>query len=113
MALEGLVMLVTGSSSGLGAATARQLARGGARIIVNYSSSKKEAEGTADLCRKAGAEVVVVQGNVADDNDCKKSIAAASKWCHLDGLVNNASTTKHVPDHSKLNELSAHDFQRI
>ena len=113
MSLEGLVMLVTGSSSGLGAATARQLARGGARVIVNYSSSKKEAEETADLCRKAGAEVVVVQGNVASDDDCKKIVAAASKWGHINGLVNNAGTTKHVPDHSKLDELSADDFQRI
>jgi 3-oxoacyl-[acyl-carrier protein] reductase len=112
--LEGLAMLVTGSSSGLGAATARQLARGGARIIVNYSSSKKEAEETADLCRKDGAkDVIVVQGNVADDADCKRIVEAAAKWGRLDGLVNNAGTTKHVPDHSKLDELSADDFQRI
>jgi len=110
---EGLVMLVTGSSSGLGAATARRLAHGGARVIVNYSSSKKEAEETADLCRKAGAEVVVVQGNVAEDADCKRIVEAAARWGRLDGLVNNAGTTKHVPDHSKLDELSAADFQRV
>ena len=48
--------IVTGSASGLGAATAAILARGGARIVVNYSSSKKEAEATADLCRSAGGE---------------------------------------------------------
>src|SRR5439155_11129014 len=113
MSLDGLVMLVTGSSSGLGAATARQLAQGGARVIVNYSSSKKEAEETADLCRKAGAEVVVVQGNVASDDDCKRVVEAAAKWGGLNGLVNNAGTTKHVPDHSQLHELSADDFQRI
>jgi NAD(P)-dependent dehydrogenase (short-subunit alcohol dehydrogenase family) len=114
MSLEGLAMLVTGSSSGLGAATARQLARGGARVIINYSSSKKEAEETADLCRKAGAkDVLVVQGNVAEDADCKRIVEAASKWGRLDGLVNNAGTTKHVPDHSKLDELSAADFQRV
>jgi 3-oxoacyl-[acyl-carrier protein] reductase len=113
MSVEGLVMLVTGSSSGLGAATARQLARGGARIIVNYSSSKKEADETADLCRKAGAEVLVVQGNVAEDADCKRIVEAAAKWGRLDGLVNNAGTTKHVPDHSKLDELTAADFQRV
>ena len=113
MSWEGLVMLVTGSSSGLGAATARQLARGGARLIVNYSSSKKEADETADLCRKAGAEVIVVQGNVASDDDCKKIVEAAAKWSRIDGLVNNAGTTKHVPDHSQLHELSADDFQRI
>ena len=111
---EGLAMLVTGSSTGLGAATARQLARGGARVIINYSSSKNEAEETADLCRKDGAkDVVVVQGNVAEDADCKRIVEAAASWGRLDGLVNNAGTTKHVPDHSKLDELSAADFQRV
>src|SRR5262249_55750987 len=114
MSLEGLAMLVTGSSTGLGAATARHLARGGARLVINYSSSKKEAEETADLCRKDGAkDVIVVQGNVAEDADCKRIVEAAAKWGRLDGLVNNAGTTKHVPDHSKLDELSAADFQRV
>jgi NAD(P)-dependent dehydrogenase (short-subunit alcohol dehydrogenase family) len=113
MSLEGLCMMVTGSASGLGAATARQLARGGARIMVNYSSSKTEAEETADLCRKEGVEVLVVQGDVSKDEDCKKLAAAAASWGRLDALVNNAGTTKHVPNHSRMDELSAEDFQRI
>jgi len=62
MSKDGLCAIVTGSASGLGAATAAILAKGGARIVVNYSSSQKEAEQTADLCRTAGAEVVVVEG---------------------------------------------------
>ncbi len=113
MSLEGLCMMVTGSASGLGAATARQLARGGARIMVNYSSSKTEAEETADLCRKEGVEVLVVQGDVSKDDDCKKLAAAAAQWGRLDALVNNAGTTKHVPNHSLMDQLSAEDFQRI
>jgi 3-oxoacyl-[acyl-carrier protein] reductase len=113
MAKDGLCAIVTGSASGLGRATAEILARDGARIVVNYSSSKDEAEATADLCRKAGApEVVVVQGDVARDEDCRKIVAAASPWGRLDALVNNAGTTKHVA-HDKLDELSAEDFQRI
>jgi 3-oxoacyl-[acyl-carrier protein] reductase len=113
MATDGLCAIVTGSASGLGAATAEILAKGGARILVNYSNSKNEAEATADLCRKAGAaEVVVVQGDVARDEDCRKIVQAAAKWGRLDALVNNAGTTKHVA-HDKLDELSAEDFQRI
>jgi NAD(P)-dependent dehydrogenase (short-subunit alcohol dehydrogenase family) len=113
MAKDGLCAIVTGSASGLGAATAEILARGGARIVVNYSNSKNEAEKTADICRKAGAaEVVVVQGDVARDEDCRKIVAAAAGWGRLDALVNNAGTTKHVA-HDKLDELSAEDFQRI
>jgi NAD(P)-dependent dehydrogenase (short-subunit alcohol dehydrogenase family) len=112
MSKDGLYAIVTGSASGLGAATAAILAKGGGKIIVNYSNSKKEAEETADVCRKAGAEVLVVQGDVSRDEDCKKIAAAASGWGKLDILVNNAGTTKHVPHHD-LDGLSAEDFQRI
>ena len=112
MSKDGLCAIVTGSASGLGAATAAILAKAGARIVVNYSNSKAEAEATADRCRDAGAEVVVIQGDVARDEDCKKIVAAAAPWGRLDALINNAGTTKHVP-HDKLDELSAEDFQRI
>jgi NAD(P)-dependent dehydrogenase (short-subunit alcohol dehydrogenase family) len=113
MSKDGLCVIVTGSASGLGAATAGILAKGGARIVVNYSNSKNEAEATAEACRKAGAEeVIVVQGDVSRDEDCKKIAAAAAPWGRLDVLVNNAGTTKHVP-HDNLDGLSAEDFQRI
>ena len=112
MSGDGLCAIVTGSASGLGAATAAILAKGGARIVVNYSSSKKEAEATADLCRSAGGEVVVVQGDVSRDEDCRKIVAAAAPWGRLDALVNNAGTTKHVA-HGNLDGLSAEDFQRL
>ncbi len=105
-------MIVTGSASGLGAATAAILARDGARIVVNYASSQKEAEQTADLCRSAGGEVVVVQGDVSRDEDCRKIAAAAAPWGRLDVLINNAGTTKHMP-HDNMDGLSAEDFQRI
>ena len=112
MAKDGLTVIVTGSASGLGAASAALLAKQGARLVINYSSSQKEAEQTADLCRSAGAEVVVVQGDVSRDEDCRKIAAAAAPWGQLDGLINNAGTTKHV-DHGDLDGLSAEDFQRI
>ena len=114
MSFQGLNVLVTGSSSGLGASTAREIAADGARIIVNYSSSADEAETTAQLCRDAGAaEVLVVQGDVSKDEDCQRLAAAAQPWGGLNALINNAGTTKHVPDHSQLDQLSAEDFQRI
>ncbi|TAI60492.1 SDR family oxidoreductase [Bradyrhizobium sp. Leo170] len=112
MSKDGLYAIVTGSASGLGAATAQILAKVGGRVVVNYSNSKKEAEETADLCRSAGAEVVVVQGDVSRDEDCRKIAAAAASWGRLDALINNAGTTKHVA-HDNLDGLSAEDFQRI
>jgi 3-oxoacyl-[acyl-carrier protein] reductase len=112
MSKDGLCVIVTGSASGLGATTAAILAKGGARIVVNYSSSQKEAEATADLCRAAGGEAVVVQGDVSRDEDCKKIVAAAAPWGRLDALINNAGVTKHMA-HDNLDGLSAEDFQRI
>jgi len=113
MAKDSLCAIVTGSASGLGAATAEILARSGARLVINYSSSQKEAEATAELCRKAGAaEVLVAQGDVSKDDECRKIVAAASGWGRLDILVNNAGTTKHVA-HADLDGLSAEDFQRL
>ena len=64
---DGMCALITGSASGLGAATAVALARGGARVIVNYQASAREAEETADLCRAANTSVRVVQADVAID----------------------------------------------
>ena len=112
MSKDGLCVIVTGAASGLGAATAAILAKDGARIVVNYASSQKEAEQTADLCRAAGGEVVVVQGDVSRDEDCRKIAAAAAPWGRLDALINNAGITKHVA-HGNLDGLSAEDFQNI
>ncbi len=112
MSLNGLCAIVTGSSSGLGAATAKQLAEQGARLVVNYASNAKDAEAVADICRAAGAEVIVVQGDVSRDDDCRRIAAAAAPWGRLDALINNAGTTKHMA-HDDLDGLSADDFQRL
>ncbi|WP_022724029.1 SDR family NAD(P)-dependent oxidoreductase [Rhodopseudomonas sp. B29] len=113
MAKTELNVIITGSASGLGAATARILAKDGARLLINYASSEKDAHSVADECRQLGApEVVVAQGDVSKDEDCRKIVAAAAHWGKLDALINNAGTTKHVPHHL-LDELSAEDFQRL
>ncbi|MEY4730909.1 MAG: hypothetical protein RL020_2067 [Pseudomonadota bacterium] len=110
MELKNAVVIVTGSSSGVGAACAMLLAKKGGRVVINYSSSKTEAEAVAEQVIKAGGDAIVVQGNVAIDADCRRMAQAAlQKWGRIDGLINNAGKTKFV-DHHKLEELDAQDF---
>jgi 3-oxoacyl-[acyl-carrier protein] reductase len=113
MDLEGGVAIVTGSSSGVGAATARQLAEKGCNVVINYASNENGARQTEAACRAFGVETAVVQADVAEDADCRRLAAVADdKWGRIDALVNNAGTTKFC-SHGDLDGLSAEDFQRI
>ena len=101
--------IITGSASGIGAATAIELSRRGFSVLINYSKSKERAEEVAAKCKDA----IVVQADVGDDAQCKKLVQAAmDKWGRVDALVNNAGTTKFVK-HADLDGLSADDFLRI
>lgn len=106
----GKVILVTGGATGLGAAVAVGAAKRGAKaIIINCTKSLQEAEATAELVRAAGAEASVVQGDVADDADCKRIAQAAERYGMLHALVNNAGITRHVA-HGKMDGLNKEDF---
>ena len=111
--LKGKAAIVTGSATGIGAAVAVGLARRGAGVLVNYTKSEAEARATAELVREVGANVIIVQGDVARDEDCRKLAAAAmDSWGRIDILVNNAGTTKFAA-HGDLDALSAEDFANI
>lgn len=113
MDLQSGVAIVTGSSSGVGAATARQLAERGCHVVINYASNEAGARETAAACEALGVETVIVQADVARDDDCRRLAAAAEeKWGRIDALVNNAGTTKFCA-HDDLEGLTAEDFQRI
>jgi len=107
-----LCAIVTGSASGLGAATAANLAKGGARIVVNYSTAKRKPKRRPTSAASAGAEVVVVQGDVSRDEDCRRSRRLLRHGAVSTCSSTIAGTTKHVP-HQDLDGLTAEDFQRI
>jgi NAD(P)-dependent dehydrogenase (short-subunit alcohol dehydrogenase family) len=103
------IAIVTGSASGIGAATAIELSRRGFSVLVNYSKSREQAEQVAAKCKDA----IAVQADVGEDADCRKlAQAALDKWGRIDALVNNAGTTKFVK-HADLDGLSAEDFLRM
>ncbi len=107
------VAIITGSSSGVGAATARLLSSLGCNVVINYNSNADGARQVAADCEEMGVQALIFGANVAEDKDCGAMVAAAmEKWGRVDILVNNAGTTKFV-EHSNLDGLNAEDFQRI
>jgi 3-oxoacyl-[acyl-carrier protein] reductase len=111
--MEKKVAVITGSSSGIGASCARLFARRGYDVVINYSRNPEPAKAVAAECRALGADVLVIQANVAEDDACRALAAAVeAKWGRADALVNNAGTTKFVAARD-LDGLSAQDFQNI
>ena len=95
--LDGNVALVTGSSSGIGEATARAFADAGAAVLVNSARSVSEGEAVAASLRDA----LYVQGDLTKAGTPERLVAAAlDRWGRLDTLVNNAGTTAVIPHHN-------------
>jgi ketoreductase RED2 len=106
---EGRVVLVTGSSSGIGAATARRFAAAGATVVVNSARSVEAGEALAAELPSAS----YVRADVADPAQTEALIATAvERHGRLDVLVNNAGTTQVIPHHD-LDAVTDEVFRRI
>lgn len=113
MTFKDKVAIITGSSSGIGEATLLQMARGGARVVINYSKSEEAARAVEAKAKDAGAEVLCIQADVSQDDECRKlAKAALDAWGRVDILVNNAGTTKFA-NHADLDALDADDFLNL
>jgi ketoreductase RED2 len=103
------VVIVTGSSSGIGAAVARAFADIGAGVVVNSARSTEAGEAVA----AALPDAVYVQGDITDPDATRRLVdAALERWGHVDTLVNNAGTTALIPHHD-LEAASLDVWRRI
>ena len=108
--LNGKVAVVTGASKGIGAGIAKNFAAEGAAVVVNYASSKTDADKVVDEIAKAGGKAVAVQGSVAKKADVEKLFSAAEKaFGKIDILVNNAGVYEFMP----LEEVTEKQFHRM
>ena len=93
--LKGKVAVITGSSRGIGAVTALEMARQGANVVINYSSSKEKAEKVLNKVKATGSEGIIVQADISKLTEAKSLIKTAKKeFGKIDILVNNAGITR-------------------
>jgi 3-oxoacyl-[acyl-carrier protein] reductase len=105
--LAGKVALVTGSSKGIGAAIAKHLAKAGATVVVNYSSSKAGADAVVAEIVAAGGKATAIQGDFSKPEEITRTFAEIAKtYGKLDVLVNNAGVYKFSP----IETVNAEDF---
>ncbi len=112
MNFKGKVVLVTGATRGIGKAIAIAFAKQGAKVVVNYSVSREEAEKTVEEINALGSEAIAVQCNVSDVKQVKQMIGKTLEvYRKIDVLINNAGIfdTKN----KKFTELTASDWERI
>jgi 3-oxoacyl-[acyl-carrier protein] reductase len=105
--LTGEVAIVTGAAVGIGRAIAVAFGREGAKVVVNYSKSQKEAEETANLVKQAGGEPLLIRADVAQDRQVRAMVAETlDRLGRVDILVNNAGITAFVdfPDLERLTD---------
>ncbi|WP_298842250.1 SDR family oxidoreductase [uncultured Roseobacter sp.] len=105
------VLLITGGSSGIGAACAEIAADRGYDIALNYRSSQQAAEAVADTCRVAGADVLLCQGDVADPAAIAAIYAQIDDhFGRLNAVINNAGIVDQTArlvdmDHGRLERM--------
>lgn len=97
MKLSGKTAIVTGSAVGVGRATALELAKRGASVVVNYSRSEREASETLAEVERLSAKALLVRADISQDQEVRTMVERAREaFGSVDVLVNNAATTVFV-----------------
>lgn len=105
------VVLITGASSGIGAALARGFGAAGARVVVHYHSGQANAQAVAHDIEAAGGQAFVVGADVGSSEQCGRLVdAALAHYGQIDVLINNAGA---MFERALVHETSDEDYQRI
>ncbi|MFL0573035.1 glucose 1-dehydrogenase [Priestia megaterium] len=108
--LEGKVVVITGSSTGLGKSMAIRFATEKAKVVVNYRSKEEEANSVLEEIKKVGGEVIAVKGDVTVESDVINLVQSAIKeFGKLDVMINNAGMENPVSSH----EMSLSDWNKV
>jgi len=106
------IIIVTGASSGIGAATARILGAQGAKVVVNYLNSRALAEGVVEEVHQLGGEAIAVQGNMGSEADIVRLYEETDRaFGAVTGVVNNAAVNSAT--HHKLADYSFEEVMRV
>ena len=109
--LHGKVAIVTGASKGIGAGIARQLAADGAKVVVNYASSKSGAEKVVAEIQAAGGNAVAVGANVTNKAEVESLVRVViNAYGRLDIVVNNAGIYQFAKIEDTTEELFRKQF---
>ena len=93
--LDGKVAVVTGSSRGIGRAIALDLAKEGAKVVVNYARSSEAAEAVVAEIVAGGSEAIALQADVSKEDEVDNLVTTTKdKFGQIDILVNNAGITR-------------------
>lgn len=107
----GKVMLITGASRGIGAATARLAAGQGYRVVINYQRNREAADALAEAITTTGGEALAVQADVADEAQVRRLFSEVdARLGRLDVLVNNAGM---LEQQMRLERMSLERWQRV
>ena len=108
---DGKVALITGASSGIGAATALEFAKSGAKVVVNYNATKEGADKVVQQIKEMGGDALAVQADVTDASHVDRLVIRSLEYFgRLDILFNNAGT---LVERQKLEDTSESLFRKI